>query len=404
MKRSTRIILVLVLIALFPVVIKLQALIDPQRKQFQPGRGVASVMTEVGNTPVVLPSQFIAGTLIGFREVVAGLLWIRVNDFFHSGNYEAIIPLTRIITWLDPHQIEVYRTGAWHLAYNFVDSKERADRRYLAPAIKFLEEGIANNPGVSDLPFDLGFVLYYLKAQDFDKAVYWISKACEDKDTMLPMYRTKAHALEKAGRIDDCVEQWRFCIRQAEAALKKDPKDWRAMDHLQVSKRNLDMTLVRKVMRVDLDKHRLDAGFEASFKRLGPRVFLVSGKTSLPDESRVELVLSDADYKEPNMKTFNWDLDPNVTVLTDVGIHGLYVEKGKFARRYDLTKDAKQYRFKKDKYILTLSFNPRTAPDFIQDRLGWSGEGLTAKKYLDLSTPGVRKLRKVIYLNRDDIL
>ena len=34
-------------------------------------------------------------------------------------------------------------TGAWHLSYNFTDSSERSDRRYIPPAMQFLREGIA---------------------------------------------------------------------------------------------------------------------------------------------------------------------------------------------------------------------------------------------------------------------
>ena len=64
MKQSARILLILVLIALLPAMVKLQSIIDPQRKQFMPDRAiVSSVVTEVGNNPVVLPSQFVAGAV-----------------------------------------------------------------------------------------------------------------------------------------------------------------------------------------------------------------------------------------------------------------------------------------------------------------------------------------------------
>lgn len=405
MKRSAKTTLIIILLALIPVIVKLQMLIDPQRPQYQPGKGVGSLVTQVDSSnPVILPTQFVAGTVIGFREVVAGLLWIRANDFFHSGNYEAIVPLTRMITWLDPHQIDVYRTGSWHLAFNFVDSAQRADRRYLAPALKFMEEGIASNPGVSDLEFDLGFVLYSMKAFDFEKANYWIRRATQEEDSMLTMQRQLAHSYEKAGRIDDCVRQWQRCVQQAEEGLKKDPNDFRALDHLHVSKRNLDMTLVRRAMREDLDKHPIDLGFEAHFRRMGPRVFQISGKINLPDGARVDVMLLDKDYREPDLKHFTWEVDPDVTALVEIGMHGLFVENGEFKRKYDLTKDSRQYPFKKDKYILTLTFNPRTAPDYIQDRIGWDGEGMTDKNYLDTSVPGVRKVRKVIHLERKDII
>ena len=70
-----------------------------------------------------------------------------------------------------------------------------------------------------------------------------------------------------------------------------------------------------------------------------------------------------------------------------------------------MTKDTKQYPFKKDKYTLILTWNPRSAADFIQDSVGWSGEGITDKRYLDTTTnPGVRMVRKVIHLERKDII
>lgn len=404
MRRSTRVILFIILLALIPAIIKLQAMIDPQRRQFQPGPGVASVMTEVGNNPIILPSQFVTLAVAGFREVAAGLLWVRVNDFFHSGNYEAIIPLTRIITWLDPHQIDVYCTGAWHLAYNFVDSGQRADRRYLAPAMKFLEEGVCNNPGVWDPEFDLGFVLYNFKAQDFPEARYWITRAWHEKGAMNHVHRQIAHMYEKEGRIEDCLREWRSCIREAKAVLKKNPKDGSALNHLGVSQMNLDLILMRQVLREDVGKHPRDVNFEVTFRRLGPRVFVVSGRANLPDFARIDVTLFDEDYKEPDLKHFSWDVDPNVTALVEIGLHGIVVENGKFQRKYDLSKDVKQYPFKKERYVLTFTFNPRTAADFVQDVTGWNGEGITDKKYLDTSVPGLRGIRKVVYLDRKDII
>ena len=68
-----------------------------------------------------LNNEFLLLPLLGFREAAAGLLWVRCDEFFHSGDYDAILPLVRLITWLDPHADNVYVTGAWHLDYNFTD-------------------------------------------------------------------------------------------------------------------------------------------------------------------------------------------------------------------------------------------------------------------------------------------
>src|SRR5579871_2289589 len=141
-------------IVLLALAIVFQALIDPQAREYHKGEaGLAETGTGLNNEFLILP-------LLGFREAAAGLLWVRADEFFHSGDYDAILPLVRLITWLDPHADNVYTTGAWHLAYNFTDANERSDRRYIAPAEALLDEGIANNPHISDIKFEKGWEEY----------------------------------------------------------------------------------------------------------------------------------------------------------------------------------------------------------------------------------------------------
>lgn len=405
MKQSTRIGLIVLVIALVPAIVKLQADIDPQRRQFLPQRQVvSSIVTQVGNNPVVLPSQFVAGALIGFREVVAGLLWVRVNDFFHSGNYDAIIPLNRIITWLDPHQIDVYGTGAWHLAYNFTDSQNRADRRYLIPAIKFLEEGIQNNPELWDLYFEQAFTMHYWKKQDYKRSVYWFQEAEKRKNCPYFIYTQSAHAYERNGQLDLAIKQWQKAVRITSMAFKKNPNDRVARDMMNVSKRNLDLTLMRQLDRAELAKNPRDVKYEAAFTRLSPRVFRVSGKANLPDGARIEVILADAGYQEEDVDKFTWDVNPQLTLMFDTGINGIRVENGRFSRVYDLSKDLKQYPLAAEKYTLTIFYNSRNATQDIKDHTGWSGECITDKKYLDTSAPGLRLIRKTIELRREEII
>ena len=125
--------------------------------------------TQAMPAPTCLP-EFALGAFTGFREAIAGMLWVRTDEFFHNGDYEAIMPMIRIITWLDPHQIDVYETGAWHMDYNFTDSQERADKRYIPMSLALINEGIANNPGEPDLYADKAFVHYFRKIEDFPKS------------------------------------------------------------------------------------------------------------------------------------------------------------------------------------------------------------------------------------------
>jgi hypothetical protein len=83
--------------------------IDDRRHQFEPA--------EVANTNKAasqLPIEFALAALTGFREVVAGLLWVRADEFFHNGDYESVVPIVRIITWIDPHQVDVYHRRLAH--------------------------------------------------------------------------------------------------------------------------------------------------------------------------------------------------------------------------------------------------------------------------------------------------
>src|SRR4029078_5210778 len=100
---------VLVLIAL---VVLLQIRIDPLRRQpaVEPPKVRKAISTQLGGA--ARPFEYALGAVSGFRQVIAGLLWVRADSFFHQGNYDAILPLVRIITWLDPNFLDVYSTGA----------------------------------------------------------------------------------------------------------------------------------------------------------------------------------------------------------------------------------------------------------------------------------------------------
>src|SRR5215212_12158054 len=116
------------------------------------------------------PLQALAPALLGFREVAASLLWVKTDDYFHRGEYEPILRLVRLITTIDPHQIDVYATGAWHMAYNFMD------KRLIPEGINFLAEGTKHNPTVYDLFFEAGYT-HMDKTKDFPAAIGWYDQA-----------------------------------------------------------------------------------------------------------------------------------------------------------------------------------------------------------------------------------
>ena len=152
--------------------------------------------------------------------------------------------MIRLITWLDPHQIDVYETGAWHMDYNFTDSSERSDRRYIPFSLSLLGEGIANNPDEPDLYADMGFVHYFRKIEDFPQSARWFEKgwgvvsAKKIGDTgdptqfdeadkgVMTVGHGLAHAYEFSGDIPAALAQWNKCLALHDRLIKQKPNDF----------------------------------------------------------------------------------------------------------------------------------------------------------------------------------
>jgi tetratricopeptide (TPR) repeat protein len=511
-------------------VVVLQARIDPLRRQpaIEPPQA-GKVFGKVGNTGAALPFEYTLGALSGFRQVIAGLLWVRADSFFHSGNYDAILPMIRLITWLDPNWLDVYATGAWHLMYNFTDTDQRSDRRYLPAGLSLLKEGIANNPHQYDMYKEMGWNNYD-KIKNYPEAAKYYAEGMKNDPEfdITQIEHALAHSLEKSGRVDESIATWEDAVKRHKAILD-DPKatpeaKGRNQSGYENSKRNLFITRVRQYHRKTQTQPPVDVQFSAQVVRLRPKVLEISGQWNLvgsklydptdpnkPNEfgkgvlvagpvdgARVDVRLQDQGYKMPDSSEFNFDIDSSLTIMQDalstrggkmVNPGGLYVWRkdeggslpkeqteqaiyafnpkdganpgvpldkalaggatlsaegqrqleaiakepvaqlrgdsakiaeltkqgvsvakesryilGKFKREIDMSKDPKMYGFKKDKYDLILSINPAGTPDFVQDRIGLLGEGWTDKRYLDTKTvPGVRMIRQVITLTKDDI-
>lgn len=436
MGRSKKTGLVGFIIVLAAIVVFLQVQIDPQRKQFEPGHG------NTGKAISKLPIEFALGAALGFREAIAGLLWVRTDEFFHEGNYDAIVPMVRIITWLDPHNIDVYSTGAWHLDYNFTDASQRSDRRYIPFALALMEEAIANNPTDSTLYADLAFTHYYRKIADFPKAVEWFVKGqqlrtSEPNWDVTAVGHGLAHAYEATGHIDEAIAEWKLCIDEHQRKLKTSTKETYSIDHqgLIVAQRNYDEDIARKKWRATMVNPPANFHFSATLTRVAPMVFDLNGtmntvgaqnfvletgahKWAPTDGARVEIRLQDADYVIPQHQVFglNAALQHDVSILQD----SVSVTKSKFHKHLDMSTDHygadPMYSFKAPKYTLTLWFNPASMSDSplpVGDRIGWMGQGLTDDKYLDTSgvvpgttdlLPGVRLIKKTFTLTRDDIM
>ncbi|MBQ7525908.1 MAG: tetratricopeptide repeat protein [Abditibacteriota bacterium] len=448
---------------------------------------------------VRLPGQFVVASFAGFREVIAGALWVRADSFFHSGNFKAIIPLVRLVTWFDPHNLDVYTTGAWHLDYNFVDNANSvSDKRYIPASIALLKEGIKNNPDVWDLYFELGWSHYYKKCNDYDNALKYIEEACKhdgiDSNTGQPMERHEfvdrmlAHFYEKMGMYDKALAQWDAARVRTKEMIKKSQA--RKLHHvvddaiLDVCDKNKMMLCLRLGWRfgdmerygegVEIAKRLADRQFpvvlpwaakgaEENYKKclaagtpphdaaaplnvsldfkvtkIKPRVLGIKGTLNVipsseykglasecftrwygdnveranadnkklwRDGSRVMWRLEDADSEGLVIPdTFNWQVDDTRTLQW----HSFYVSGGTFSDKIDMSypDDIEMYPLKAERYKLTLwySVHDYSSPDYVQDRIGWTGDCVTSPQLDKTMEPGFAVVKKVVYLDRSDIL
>ncbi|HWA83375.1 MAG TPA: hypothetical protein VG820_08090, partial [Fimbriimonadaceae bacterium] len=395
-----------------------QILLWPKWKtDYAPAKGME-------DTPGLDPGQFLIA-LAGFREMVAGILWVRADAFFDAGNYDAILPIIRLVTILDPHQIDVYATGMWHIGYNFTDEEQRSDRRYLPTALALGAEGSKQNPSTYELYFETGWMWLHKIDDIYPKAVEWM-QAANDHDDMPPARRNMlARAYEKDGDIEKMIDLYYKLYDEAEKKLKKDPA-YQNRQGADVIENNLDNLLVRSVQRGyqakklgiydsgDYDtKPPFDVGFTAKVTVTEANIIRIEGTWNVqPLGTRIKVILRDKDF--PNAvaggaiwdawKGVNLDPDKNATYMQDQ----LYVRNQHFNKKIDMSKDPTMYPFVGKDYTLEFFYNPRSAPPHIQDKFGWNGEGMTDKNFLrdDLKGPGrdgVRCMYTTLHLTRDMI-
>ena len=122
-------------------------------------------------------------------------LWQIDDDFWHRGEFERCIATMRLITALDPRDVEAYADTAWLLQNQLRDDEAEA----------FLLEGLANNPDIYDLYFDLGY--YYYMHQRFAEAVAKL-EAAVTFDVPSMVWHLLAHAYEHAGDPGEAFNIW----------------------------------------------------------------------------------------------------------------------------------------------------------------------------------------------------
>ena len=151
---------------------------------------VAALLFAVGAAGQVVLAHSRAGTrssmdegvlaaLGGFRSLAAEVVWYRLDRLQEEGRFGELVQLASILTWLEPHDSEVWAYSAWNLAYNVSVRMPREEDRWpwVREAIRLLrDEGLRWNPADAALYRELAF-MYELKI------------GVDDNDTAAHIYR-----------------------------------------------------------------------------------------------------------------------------------------------------------------------------------------------------------------------
>jgi len=422
--------LVAIIAILFVAIGLVQTRLDQRRGLYNP-----SVNDPKRGLAASIRNNVFGASLLGIREVAAGMLWVKADELFHEGKYTDLIPYFKLVTFLDPHQIDVYSTGAWHLSYNI------GDARLVPQSAAFLDEGIANNETIWDLYFQKGWLLFDWPAEDYEAALPLFEEAARHPGTdgtPAPPYITHmiAHALARQGRVSEAIAKWErnMAFGETNIAKAKQTKDETENRYWQqerdVCRNNRDLLVIRRTAREDISQNPKRVFFTADIKKVGSRLLEVRVRShgippladNLGEESngRLELILQDKDYDklaEEHKKDLVW-ITQNLTryrsIYNIIERNGTITDRSKPVIRVELNKDPADlgrnpmdiFPLSSDQYELILRFHPRVRrqPEAVQNEFGWVGEGLAPGGQTQPGPTGSQMIEKRFTLSRDDIL
>lgn len=135
------------------------------------------------------------------RDAITEVLWIGLDTYWHEGDWDSCLRLTKEIIALDPHFVEAYTSAAWMLW------SEDRDKE----AVAMYREGLEANPDSAELYFDYGF--YLRNRKQLEQAIEMFRRAVEKgapkaKQRMLP------NTLEEAGRKAEALAEWRKLLKR----------------------------------------------------------------------------------------------------------------------------------------------------------------------------------------------
>ncbi|HTS13843.1 MAG TPA: hypothetical protein VMH00_17110 [Candidatus Limnocylindrales bacterium] len=139
---------------------------------------------------------------LGYDSLLADVYWTRAVQYYGSRigdrntDFGLLAPLLNIATTLDPRLVVAYRFGAIFLSEGKPIGAGRPDL-----AVDLVKRGIAANPGVWRLYYDLGF-LYYFRLKDYKDASAAYLEGGDQPGAPIIMRLMAARVAEKGGSLE----------------------------------------------------------------------------------------------------------------------------------------------------------------------------------------------------------
>lgn len=184
--------------------------------------------------PEAVTGLVMGAALGGFRGIAADILWMKMDEYWHGGFWDRMVPLLRTVTLLDPHFLTAWDTAGWHFLYNLTveadtkitDAGKRGDeaarqqwqrerQKFVDNGLAVYKEGVAWNPDKYDLYMELGWS-YFDKLDDYDNAAIWLKKAARIPGHPDYVERVLAHGYERKPDFDESLAWW-------DVSLRRDP-------------------------------------------------------------------------------------------------------------------------------------------------------------------------------------
>lgn len=218
---------------------------------------------------------------LGYRELTADLLWIRVIGYFASGKTRAATTRSFIdsILALDPQFERIYAWGA--LAITTFDSgATRADK---LAAIELLERGMRRFPDDYRLPFYAGQIYTIdLQSKDPVETQRWqlegaqmLERAVRIPDAPREAATFAAHLRSKLGQREKAIRDLRELILTTSNQLQRERLIKKLAEFVDADRGQLAYEL-------EIERRRFDDRWLAERPELKPSMYLLVGPPLAP--------------------------------------------------------------------------------------------------------------------------